>query len=304
LDSLICTAGLVKTYKGQDVAVNGVSFEVKAGSAYGLLGPAGAGKTTVVMMLSGLLRPTKGSCRVCGISSPDEPAKAHRLCGTVTESAKMYGHMTGMQNLVFFGQAFGMGHEQCRERAALLLKRLDLWDARGVKLGAYSTGMAKRLSLARALMHCPKVLLLDEPYSGLDAESESVVDETLSSLMRTEGTAVLICTHQPECAESLCGSFGILNNGTLLADGDTESLRVSAGMKIGAAVRLAENDTAEGFERCSGGWWRTGIADEKEMPAAISKLVAGGHKIFEAKLEKPAVRDIYKQYVGNGGGKK
>lgn len=301
-DSSICTVNLFKSYDSKYNAVDDISMDIPAGTIFGLLGPNGAGKTTIVKLLSGLLRPTKGSCYICGISPQNEPEKAHRICGIVTETAKMYGHMTGMQNLAFFGQMFGMDAELSHDTAESLLKQFDLWDARDKKLNQYSTGMAKRLSLARAIVHRPQVLILDEPYAGLDSDSQYTVDELLSSLARTNGVTILICTHQLEYASSICGNFGIIDKGRLLASGDMEQLRVGANMKIGAAVRLGDADTVENFKRCGGGWWRTEIADEKDMPAIIADISANGHDIYEAKLEKPTIRDIYNKYVQRKGG--
>lgn len=296
-DSSICTVKLFKSYAGKDNAVDNVSLNVPAGTIFGLLGANGAGKTTMAKLLSGLLEPTKGSCYVCGISPQSDPEKAHRICGTVTETAKMYAHMTGMQNLVFFGQVSGIDQELIHDAAEALLKQLDLWDARDKKLSQYSTGMAKRLSLARAIIHRPKVLILDEPYTGLDSDSKYIVDELLSSLANTDGVTVLICTHQLEYASSICNSFGIMDKGKLLASGDIEHLRASAGIKIGAAVRLDDTDAVDNFKRCRGGWWRTEISEEKDMPKIIAKIADEGHSIYEAKLIRPTISDIFNEYV-------
>lgn len=296
-NSAICTVDLFKSYGGEKNAVDGVSLNIPSGTIFGLLGINGAGKTTIVKLLSGLLEPTKGSCYIYGISPQSEPEKIHRTCGTVTETAKMYNHMTGLQNLVFFGQVFGMDSELSRDTAEALLKKLDLWDVRDKKLSLYSTGMAQRLSIARAIMHRPNVLILDEPYAGLDSDSKYIVDELLSSLAHTDGVTVLMCTHQIEYASNICSSFGILDKGKLLACGNMEQLRVNANMKIGAAVRLESPDSVDNFKHCGGGWWRTEISEEKDMPAIIAKLAEDGHAIFEAKLEKPTISDIYNKYV-------
>lgn len=296
-ENAISMQELGKSYNGDIYAIHDISIEIPQGAVFGFLGPNGAGKTTTVKLLTGLLKPTKGSCLVLGVSPTHKPAQVHRLCGVVTESAKMYSQMTGMQNLVFFGQVCGMSRQNCQDRAETLLKQLDLWDAREKKLSAYSTGMAQRLSIARALVHSPKVLFLDEPTAGLDPESAQAVNKLISDLAHKNGVTVFMCTHQLRYAQDICESYGIIDKGSLLACGTLETLSRDAGVNIKAGFRLRESDKLENFQRGQGGWWQTEIQREEDMPGLLKNIVSGGRDVFEARLEKPTLEDVYFKYV-------
>lgn len=152
--------GLSKRY-GERLALDRLSLSLSPGSVFGFLGPNGAGKTTTVKLLTGLLTPTEGACSVFGLDPCREPEKVHALCGVVTESARLYPQLSGLENLSFFGELCGLPRAAARERAESLLRRLGLWEAASLAAGAYSTGMAQRLSLARALVGEPKLLFLD-----------------------------------------------------------------------------------------------------------------------------------------------
>lgn len=154
------------------------------------MGPNGAGKTTTIKLLCGMLVPSSGSCRVFGIDPTKNPEKLHQISGVITEHAQMYDHLSGIENLIFYGTLFGINRSDCEKSAKELLERLDLTDAQNRKLSAYSTGMRQHLSLARALMHSPEILFLDEPTSGLDPESAQNVNMLIQELA-VDGTTKL-----------------------------------------------------------------------------------------------------------------
>lgn len=297
----IHTEQLAKTYDGKVFALHDLSIDISQGEVFGFLGPNGAGKTTTVKLMIGLLKPNIGSCSVMGLSPTLRASDVHRLCGVITESAKMYSQMTGFENLLFFAQTADMKEDDGRTRSEELLKRLDLWDARDKKLRAYSTGMAQRLSLARALLNRPKILFLDEPTSGLDPESAQSVNEMIASMAHEEGVTVFLCTHQLRYAQDICSRYGIIEKGTLLACGDLETLSKNAEIHIKAAIRLREGEQPQGFERENDDWWQSDIMREDEMPSLLKKLISDGHDIYEAKIVKPTLEDIYFRYVELGG---
>lgn len=299
----ILTDQLAKSYDGTVYALQDLSIEVPQGEVFGFLGPNGAGKTTTVKLLTGLLKPSKGSCSVLGIPSSLHSSEVHSVCGVMTESARMYTQMTGMENLVFFAQTAEMELPAAKARAEELLKCMDLWDARDKKLRAYSTGMAQRLSLARALVNRPKVLFLDEPTSGLDPESAQAVNTLIDGLARKEGVTVFLCTHQLRYAQDICERYGIIEKGNLLACGTLETLSQNAQIHIRAALRLAEGDAPENLQRGKDGWWRTDLQHEDDMPRLLKQLIDGGNSIYEAHIVRPTLEDIYFRYVqANGQG--
>ena len=289
--------GLSKRY-GERLALDRLSLSLSPGSVFGFLGPNGAGKTTTVKLLTGLLTPTEGSCTVFGLDPCREPEKVHALCGVVTESARLYPQFSGLENLSFFGELCGLARAAARERAESLLRRLGLWEAASLAAGTYSTGMAQRLSLARALVGEPKLLFLDEPTSGLDPESAQAVNELIAAQAAREGVTVFLCTHQLRYAQDLCGSYGILHHGTLLALGDLPSLAEQAGCRSHAVFRLGQGEVLPGFSLQEGSFRRP-LRSEEEMPALVRDAVQAGLHVYEARLERPTLEDVYFRFVGH-----
>lgn len=216
---------LEKVYSDGKKALDNISLAVPQGTIFGFLGPNGAGKTTTVKLLNGILDPTGGEIRVLGLNPVSEAEKLHQSTGILTEHAGMYDHLTGIDNLIFFGQLFGLTKSESQARGMQLLEKLELSDAAQVTLKSYSTGMRQRLSLARTLIHRPSVLFLDEPTSGLDPESTKKVNELLLELSREERTTIFLCTHQLRYAQEICHEYGLMDKGQLLALGSLPELR-------------------------------------------------------------------------------
>lgn len=292
----IVAKGLSKSYEDLQ-ALRSLTLEVPEGGVCGFLGPNGAGKTTAVKLFNGLVSPTEGECSILGISPQSDPQKVHQISGVMTETARMYGQLTGLENLCFFGETAGMDRGDARERACELLRWLELWDARDKKASAYSTGMAQRLSLARALMHRPRVLFLDEPTSGLDPESAQMVNEMIAQLAREEGTTIFLCTHQLRYAQDVCSMYGILQKGELLACGSFEELWQKAGCRIWAGVRLKEGAGPVPGMKEQDGWWRKAVDSEEEMPGILEQLIRDGNSVYEARLFYPELEEVYFRYL-------
>jgi len=209
-------------------AVQGVSFAVAAGEVYGLLGPNGAGKTTTLRMVIGLLQPTSGQASIAEFDSRTQPDEVKRRVGIVSATTGVYSWLTAREYLLFFADLYGVSPAQAADNLQRLSQVLDiaaLLDQRGVTL---STGQKQRVQLARALMHDPPVLLLDEPTLGLDVFGSQIVLEYLAHLRRL-GKAVILTTHRLDEAERLCDRFGLLHQGRLVSEGTLAQLQASSG---------------------------------------------------------------------------
>ena len=221
--SLIELNSLVKRY-GEKLAVNNVSLDVHGGEVFGFLGPNGAGKTTTIKMIVGLLQPTSGAVKVAGYDVQAQPLLAKAASGYVPDTPNLYAKLTSRELLRFVGDLYNLDRKQVSQRTDELLRVLDLSNAADNTIDSYSHGMQQKASLAAALMHDPKVLVLDEPTVGLDPKSARLIKDILRQ-MADRGAAVFLSTHILEIAEHMCDRIGIINNGVLVAVGTMEELR-------------------------------------------------------------------------------
>ena len=284
---------LTKTYPGGKQAVRQVSLSLEEGEVFGFLGPNGAGKTTTVKLLTGMLRPSAGSCRVFGLDPAAEPEKVHALSGVVTEHAQMYDNLSGMQNLCFYASLFGIPEAEGKRRAAALLRQLDLEEAGERELGAYSTGMRQKLSLARAMLPGPKVLFLDEPTSGLDPESTQAVNRMIQETAQEMGTTVFLCTHQLRYAQEICTRYGLIDEGSMLAEGTLEGLRERVISDMALRVKANRVPDGFGFKPTGSGEFVMRVRSEHEIPVIVREIVNAGADIYSVVIEKPTLEDIY-----------
>jgi len=222
-ESLIETRNLVKRY-GDKVAVNNVSFDVYAGEVFGFLGPNGAGKTTTIKMIVGLLRPTSGAVKVAGYDVQAQSMLAKASSGYVPDTPNLYAKLSGRELLRFVGDLYSMDRTQVARRIDELLRMFDLTAVGDDTVDSYSHGMQQKASLAAALMHDPKVLVLDEPTVGLDPKSARLIKDILRQ-MAERGAAVMLSTHILEIAERMCDRIGIIDQGELIAVGTMDELR-------------------------------------------------------------------------------
>lgn len=288
----VIAEGLSKIYTGGNKAVDNISFSLEQGEVFGFLGPNGAGKTTTIKLLCGMLAPTGGGCRVFDIDPAKNPEKVHQMAGVITEHAQMYEHLTGIENLIFYGTLFGMNPTECEKRAGTLLERLDLTDAKQRRLSAYSTGMRQRLSLARAMMHSPQILFLDEPTSGLDPESAQNVNSLIKELA-INGTTVFLCTHQLRYAQEICTTYGLMNKGNLLATGNMEKLRAMVSSKVKVRVKASRIPDDMEYQQAGDHTYDMNVNSEDEIPLIVKRIVAAGGDIYHVSAEKMSLEEIY-----------
>jgi ABC-2 type transport system ATP-binding protein len=216
-DDVVRVENLVKRYPGRPVnAVDGISFGVARGEIFGLLGPNGAGKTTTIGILTTRVRPTSGVAEISGVDVGRHPVEAKRLIAVVPQRNNLDRSLTARQNLTFHAAYFGVPRREREERALRLLDQFGLGDRADEKVDRYSGGMAQRLMIARALMHQPEVLFLDEPTTGLDPQSRLFVWDRVREL-NDAGLSVVLTTHAMDEAESMCHRVAIMDHGKLLA---------------------------------------------------------------------------------------
>ena len=220
---MIETEGLSKKFDSF-LAVDGVSLHVQAGQVLALLGPNGAGKTTTVRMLTSVLRPSSGWARVAGFDVVRQAEQVRAMVGVLTEQHGLYGRMPAGDYLDFFGQLYRMPVTTRRRRIDELLEQFGLAADRQRKTGEYSKGMRQKLALARALLHDPPVLLLDEPTSAMDPESARLVRDAIHGL-RSAKRAIIICTHNLTEAEELADQIAIIRRGSIIERGTPEELK-------------------------------------------------------------------------------
>ncbi|MDD1660647.1 MAG: ATP-binding cassette domain-containing protein [Methanomicrobiales archaeon] len=211
---------------GSVVAVNQLSFQVRAGEIFGFLGPNGAGKTTTVRMLTGVIPMDEGSATILGHDIRTEPVLAKQRIGVVPETSNAYTDLTAWQNLMLMGELYGLDYTRAAERSRTLLEILGLLEKKNQKVQAFSKGMKQRLLLAMALLHEPELLFLDEPTGGLDVQSTQMILGMLRDL-NAGGTTIFLTTHNMEEANRLCHRVGIIRSGRMVAIDAPEKLKTA-----------------------------------------------------------------------------
>jgi ABC-2 type transport system ATP-binding protein len=222
--------GLFKNRVSEEWALDGVSFEVAQGETYGLLGPNGSGKSTLIRILSTLLIADGGEVRLLGHRLPEEHERVRRLIGRVSVDAAFYKKLSARENLLYTALLYGLKPSAAEKEAMEVLEQLGMEEKKfSVPLEEMSRGMQQKISIARALMLKPPLLLLDEPTTGLDPKSRRDVQTFLENLRRREGTTILLTTHDMAEAERLCARIGFLAGGRLVSEGTADALKCQAG---------------------------------------------------------------------------
>jgi ABC-2 type transport system ATP-binding protein len=236
---MIETNDLSKQFNNNFWAVDGVTLNVQPGQVLALLGQNGAGKTTTVRMLTSLLSPTRGWARVGGYDVTKNPQEIRANVGVLTEQHGLYMRMTGREYLDYFGRVYGMSSADRKKRSDYLLEYFGLAEAARRRSGEYSKGMKQKLALARALIHDPSVLLLDEPTSAMDPESAQLVRNEIARLKSSKRT-IIICTHNLAEAESLSDTIAIIYRGKILLNGTLDELKKQVLGPVEYEVKFAE----------------------------------------------------------------
>jgi ABC-2 type transport system ATP-binding protein len=225
-ESAVELKSVVKRY-GEILAVDNVDLSIRSAEIFGLLGPNGSGKSTTLKMLLDLVQPDSGSVNVLGIDVQKDPIAVKQLVGYVPESPHLYEFLTGIEYLDFIGDVYSMQTEEKKTRINEYLKALQLEGREGDMISGYSEGMKEKIALISAFLHRPKLLILDEPLSGLDPRSARIIKDFLHEL-KTQGVTTIMSTHVLEIAQALCDRIAIMYQGRLLALGSMNELRQMA----------------------------------------------------------------------------
>jgi ABC-2 type transport system ATP-binding protein len=267
----IATEHLTRRF-GELLAVQDVNLRVAPGQFFGFLGPNGAGKSTTIKMLTGLLAPTSGQMQILGTRFVENPVEVKRHIGVVPEGMALFGRLTGSEYLNFVGRMYGLDRATAAKRSRELLDFMQLADQPKTLVTDYSHGMQKKLALAAAVIHGPKILFLDEPFEGVDAVASNTLKAMLQSMI-ARGATIFLTSHVLEIVERLCSHVAIIHRGQLVAQGSLEELR--AGVEAQSAAALAASGAASGDQT---------VAREKLTLEQIFLRVVGGTRPVEQEL--------------------
>ena len=290
---MIRVEDVTKQY-GKQRAVDALSFQVAPGEILGLIGPNGAGKTTTIRMLCGVVRPDAGQIKIAGLDVQEQGDDVRSLIGVLTETAELYSNLSGLDNLRFFAELYGVDDFGRPEE---LIDEFGLSAHKDKKAGAYSTGMKKRLGLARALLPSPPLLLLDEPTSGLDPAGIAMVLEEIERLNSQKGVTVVLCSHVLHQLETVCQRYVIIDRGRTVAQGTLPEL---ADMCPGPTVVEVETDYAlEGAtygsvpaKRLPAGRIQFTVSDRDEVPGLIRRLSKDA-EVYSVELKGRDLQSVY-----------
>jgi ABC-2 type transport system ATP-binding protein len=311
--AMIEAEALVKTYGKGDKAVralDGLSFRAQRGTIFALLGPNGAGKSTAVKVLTTLTRPDQGKAAVAGTDVVAHPDRVRRTIGVVSQGTGVDVQATGRENLRLQGQLYGMRGRALEQRASDLLERFGLADAADRIARGYSGGMRRRLDIAMALVHDPRVLFLDEPTTGLDPEVRADMWEQIAALASEQDKTVLLTTHYLEEADQLAAQVAIVDRGKVVTEGTPEELKSElrgdavyvdlAEVAADGAVRAALERVAGIHEIAVDGRSLRARAEDggRAVPSILQALEAHGIEVSTVRVARPSLDDVYLRYAG------
>ena len=304
----ISVEGLVREFKNGPRAVDGIDLEVSPGEIYGFLGPNGAGKSTTVLMLTTLLPPTAGNATVAGYDIVSEGPNVRRAIGAALQEAALDPLLTGHDHMRLQTAMHGLPKAERAERGEELLSRVGLSEAADRKVGGYSGGMKRRLDLALALVHRPRILFLDEPTTGLDIQSRTALWDEVARLASDDGVTVFLTTQYLEEADALAGRVGIIDHGRIVAEGTPADLKAEIGRPTVEAVpaepsdreRLAEVLSRFGEPGDSVPRGAAVLLDEgdSELAAVVRALDNEGIAVDHLQLHAPSLNDVFLAKTG------
>ncbi len=288
MSSILEVQNLVKQYGGF-TAVKGISFNIKEGEIFSLLGPNGAGKTTTISMLSTLYTPTSGDATIRGHSITKNPMAVKQVIGVVPQELALYEDLTARENLIFWGQMYGLSGKSLTNRVDEVLEQIGLTDKAKNRVKTYSGGMKRRVNIGVGLLHKPRLLFMDEPTVGIDPQSRRAILDTVKDLNK-QGMTVLYTTHYMEEAEELSNRVGIIDHGELIAIGTQKELTQQVGETETLILHISENDDQEALAAAL----KTvhGVLEAEPSENTVSIITPEAEDILAAVITKATERGV------------
>lgn len=309
MPNILEVRNLVKNY-GNFTAVKGISFDIKEGEIFSLLGPNGAGKTTTISMLSTLYTPTSGDATIAGYSITKDPMAVKQVIGVVPQEIALYEDLTARENLIFWGQMYGLSGRSLHCRVDEVLEQIGLADKAKNRVKTYSGGMKRRVNIGVGLLHKPRLLFMDEPTVGIDPQSRRAILDTVKDLNK-QGMTVLYTTHYMEEAQELSDRVGIIDHGELIALGTQDELTRQVGQTDTLVLHISENEDADALAASL-----KGIKDvleanatdhevsiitpqaENILAAVVGKANERGIKIHSIDIREPNLEAVFLHLTG------
>jgi ABC-2 type transport system ATP-binding protein len=286
-------------------ALDGFTLDAPAGIVFGFLGPNGAGKTTTIRLLLGLLEPTAGNAEVLGFDTRTQAQQIRERTGALLEHGGLYERLSAYDNLDFFARIWHMPLADRKQRIQELLERFGLWDRRDDSVGTWSRGMKQKLAVARAILHRPQLVFLDEPTAGLDPIAAAALREDLAHLAEAEGTSIFLTTHNLTEAERLCSLVGVVSRGRLLAAGHPDELRAQVqGTRVEIVGRALDSNALRELADVRNVHTENGRLIVEMTPGApaaplVAALVNAGGEIEEVRKGAASLEEVFLSLVSN-----
>lgn len=296
---------LKKSY-GRHEALKGISFSIKEGEFYGLLGPNGAGKTTAISIMSSILKPDSGEVLINGNNIYSNPGETKKIIGVVPQEIALYNELSANENLMFWGGMYSVPERELKDRKNELLDLFGLTDRKNDKVANYSGGMKRRINIAAALLHRPRVLFMDEPTVGIDPQSRNLIFEVTEKLHH-DGMTIIYTTHYMEEAERLCNRIGIIDKGQIIAEGTLEELKKNSPAKETIVVTFNNLDdqvaqrlfSSRKNSKRSGNTIYFYTSDlKKDLPPVIAQCQEAGAEINQIEFQKVNLETIFLSLTG------
>jgi ABC-2 type transport system ATP-binding protein len=297
--SVLEVKNLVKTFKGDIRAVNGVSFEVKEGEIFGILGPNGAGKSTTMKIVTTLIGMTSGEVTMFRMKRPNDDGKMRAILGYLPQDISSDSALTGYENMLLSARLHGLRGKGMVERINSILKTMQLDSAKDRLPSTYSGGMIRKLELAQALVHIPKIIFMDEPTVGLDPSARAMLWKQITQLKEQLGVTVVMTTHDMNEADQLCDRVAIMNGGKIAAIGVPADLKSRVGE--GSIIFELQNPVRRKIKNARvNGNMITFVSEkpENDLPRYLNMLVSGGAVVKSAAVKEITLDDVFMKFTG------